>query len=372
MNSIEQRKKDIQFCSAKEPRNSIFALFDHLVWHYTTFNSFFSMMNSDELWLSNAKFCNDSEEIHLGQRILHLEASQYEERYVLSLCDECDKLSQWRGYAHTQGIVDGVSIGFDMRRAPLVYSILPANCKEKPERIVARPHKVVYTDQQIGISQAEAGQAVAFLKHPGFKEESEYRLCVHPSNKNGIQHKSSNGTPYIKLSLDLKVDKPCVVRLHLNAPDLVQDVQKAINDMFPDDSDKYPKVIDCFHGSFEKDSFCFDCTQTDSACEDPITDMHPCVGDVGRGLSFYCRENRITVSQGNNQSEVFAVVHKALERNGIDVPVWCDGHLPVREVTIGPVKNKQEWEDRLKHFFKHTQSYWLRDVRVKQSNVPYR
>ena len=90
-------------------------------------------------------------------------------------------------------------------------------------------------------------------------------------------------------------------------------------------------------------------------------------GDV-----FYVEEDAVFISQCKNQDKVFDILYNALhEKLKDDAPkIWCEGHLPIRTITVGPRADKEQVKESIEHYCKHT--YWLKDVEVKASTIPYR
>ena len=105
------------------------------------------------------------------------------------------------------------------------------------------------------------------------------------------------------------------------------------------------------------------------------------------GLS---QDNSVFISQGNNQKEIFECVYscvaefnqRILKKAGVakdgksskkcsqKIKVWCEGHLPIRSITVGPSKNQANIKEAISYYCKHT--YWLRDVAVDVSAIPFR
>jgi hypothetical protein len=104
------------------------------LYHYTDLCGLLGIINTNDIWLSNAQYLNDDEEMKIGyelttsivQRLLaenlpgprkaYLEMLQeglskpLPQAYVCSFCEEPGLLSQWRGYGANGS---GVSIRFD-------------------------------------------------------------------------------------------------------------------------------------------------------------------------------------------------------------------------------------------------------------------
>jgi len=104
-----------------------------ILWHYTTWESFDSIIKEDELWASDWRYMNDKTELRHalefcsgkyaehGDKLGHIEGLirrlQTEDlplaAYVLSTSTAFDLLEQWRGYGNSSV---GVALGFDIDR----------------------------------------------------------------------------------------------------------------------------------------------------------------------------------------------------------------------------------------------------------------
>ena len=107
--------------------------------HYTSIEGAHGIMTSGDLWLTNARYLNDNEELELGYKVIDevlekmiIEAlgrssregelrelrtrsetrEEGEEVFVCCFCEHSDLLSQWRGYAENGG---GVGLEFEAR-----------------------------------------------------------------------------------------------------------------------------------------------------------------------------------------------------------------------------------------------------------------
>jgi hypothetical protein len=191
--------------------------------HYTDYNAFANIVMKSDLWLTDARFSNDAEELEHGWSFitelveaqcehgatpevrslahdvaaeLAADAERAEEQpdavYVCCFCEKPDLLSQWRGYAANGG---GVAIEIN----PQAFSYLAgADCPIG----VMRFWKVFYKEaeknqhvqwvlnfwsMQADAPDVRAQSAAATLrffvptfKNPHFEEEAEWRLIFTP------------------------------------------------------------------------------------------------------------------------------------------------------------------------------------------------
>jgi Protein of unknown function (DUF2971) len=224
------------------------------LYHYTDAGGLIGIIDSKTLWATDARYLNDTLEVEYARRLVRdvledkrdsqpsevvrefLESAietfnPYEALYcvfVACFCEEGDLLSQWRAYADRGA---GYSIGFNS-------GALFNHPKSVSENRMLR--KVEYDeDEQVrllrelveaicgtldaetsgmGLIQANGfiydacrllrellTEYLACFKHPGFKEEQEWRI-VHPfdtyeDTNNHIEFRTARGAiaPYVKL-----------------------------------------------------------------------------------------------------------------------------------------------------------------------------
>ena len=141
---------------------------------------------------------------------------------------------------------------------------------------------------------------------------------------------------------------------------------------------KRTPIADChYEKEYDKDDkFCFGCTKR---CWIKPLEYDRCryMGQGGGfALGVQSDEQCIVVSQGKNQEQIFQQVHNCVEEffkreeSPPKIPVWCEGHLPIRSITVGPCTDQKEVEESIAHYCKHV--FWLRDVEIKRSNIPFR
>lgn len=389
----------------------------HIGYQYREFESFWAILKSDSFWATDARFSNDSQEQRFGTEILthSLEGNsrpsiELNEDYIVCFCAEDDKLSQWRGYAPK----GGVSMGFDFGGAVPFY--IPLADKPLETGMARKDYRTVFVqsgwvhyvdpDEDIKVSrdrissvvvpgEAASGAmldryeedlkiAAPFIKHGGFQEENEWRLvfrnedhslscCVryHEPDDGGLRR------PYIVV----RPGDPAFNRRQSVVRVCVEDSIAA--ELLPRLRARLGNAVDScrFDGGLhdKTDDFCFGCTRrrltgVGSPCRYQIK------GKILYDLNVRKNENSIIVSQGKDQERAFELVHTCVgdfledrraAGNPADlIPVWCEGHLPVRSLTIGPCTHQREMVESIQHYCNHT--YWLRDVKIGTSKIPFR
>lgn len=428
---VQAKKREPYFEKTKKGFSEL-----SLVYQYRNFQSFWQILKSDALWATNARFSNDEAEQKFGMELiasvmpsgakLNVNDLGLDENYIICFCLEDDKLSQWRGYA-AEG---GVSMGFDFGM-PRAFSILHSETEDISDASTceiqyAGLNNVCYIksiqkneeegeyrqrfcrqinlfhsavkDEERALYVDEIQKKAPFIKHDGFHEENEYRLVF--SNKNGeldacVRYRDAREAqlryPYIvaKAALPDNTIVSCVVRvciedkemekkltlelekrLKKEIPTLVQGCHLPTLTTEPDAEE--PFCTGCVLRRWESVHSCFPCRYSYG-------------GDFKAGdyEYTYCLQNGancVVISQGKDQKKIYEIVHKHIQQllkdknytNGkvIKIPVWCEGHLPLRKITVGPCPDQNGMLEAIRHYCKHT--YWLQDVEVQASAIPFR
>jgi len=186
--------------------------------HYTSLEGLTGIVEKDDLWLTNALYSNDEEEIEHGYRIARdvvqkekldtpanrvycghiaevLKARDLE-CYICCFCRKGDLLSQWRGYG-ANGV--GVDITVEINQLPALNAVCPYGALyywkvtymdgDKQTRIKEaidyfRPVSNADENQSL-VRARQAAEAIRFFiptfKNQSFAEEDEWRIIFVPS-----------------------------------------------------------------------------------------------------------------------------------------------------------------------------------------------
>lgn len=398
------------------------------VYQYRTFDGFWAILKSDSFWATNARFSNDAEEQRFGANVLRVlgvsktakskAKISLDENYIVCFCKEDDKLSQWRGYAPD----GGCSIGFDLMNMAVRYYCIEAQDETKGSMTAVQLSPVFYLDpqkkrddsfykkiceEQLQVDGSdedadsqlnEIRRRVPYIKHKGFQEEDEYRLVFenHDGKLNRCIRYKDSDTPGIKIPYIVVKAKdpildhfPCVIRISLNDLEQERKLEAALRNCLPE-----TEIHGC-HATIElqhdlPNTFCCGCTMREwRDCRNSKQKICRFRNPTKYELAL-SQNNSVFISQGNNQKEIFERVYscvaefnqKMMEKaGGADdgknskecgqkIKVWCEGHLPIRSITVGPSKNQANIKEAISYYCKHT--YWLRDVAVDVSAIPFR
>lgn len=383
-----------------------------IVYQYRTLGGFWSIVESDSFWATNARFSNDDEEqklgIQLGERALNIGESDQgqllEDCYIVCFCGADDKLSQWRGYAK-----DGISIGFDFSNIRPFY----INKDNRDLEIFNTCGKITYVDTKVGelefkemfklghendvvedestssdwkakeldANQKMLSEVIPFIKHKGFLEEDEYRLVFsHPEIGKYMKYRDINGkkVPYVVVKCGKEEKRETAyLRIVIGDNEYVnQQILHSIGEAQKKCSEITIETIECNKNLEPKEVIehegCVGCSKRKLGI--PMEDWkdkkwHKC--SYMKDFSFY-EEDAIYISDCKEQEKVYECIYGVLHENmGKNAPkVWCEGHLPIRSIRVGPSAKKEELKESIEHYCRHT--YWLRDVDVKVSEIPYR
>lgn len=395
---------------------------DFLLYQYRSFRGFWSILTSDSFWATNARFSNDTEEQRFGAKILDVLIkdaeknaassgekdstdkakvdSRIDENYILCFCRQNDKLSQWRGYASNGGCSIGFELGF-----PGHYSIKDASDEKKEYPIIAQAGKVFYIsardeemddnaylqkckEELLGVDRNGASardrlqeiiRRAPYIKHKGFEEEDEYRLVF--SNESGlfdkcIQYKKQESTalriPYVvaRAGNPNLAKRKCVIRVCLSNPEQEDEVVEMLKKIVPiTDAKSCHKDAHKGKDSVLPEWFCQGCTLRQwkpygkKNCRYKGEELEYEIGLPGSKSCIY-------ISEGLDQEEVHRKIYPAIKNYNSEIKVWCEGHLPIRSITVGPCENQATVKESIEYYCKH--KYWLKDVDITVSRIPFR
>lgn len=375
---------------------------DPYVYQYRSLESFWAIIESDSFWATNARFSNDQEEQKLGMRKIQellgddaKAVNSLGDCYIVCFCDEGDKLSQWRGYAP-----EGVSIGFDFN------NVRPFYIKKKDEDaylcVYNSCYKVQYIHENtekpefahkfdLNLSNDKnnhenirhrSADIIPYVKHRGFYEESESRLmfsdrdgdlsqCIHYKNEKNIK------LPYIIVKAGDKEEqkkKVCVIRLNFEES-RGEEIRKELVKYFVKRRLRNVKVINCADIKNDEmdDRACFGCTLREAYIPGINSKNPRCAYACKNDESFHVEiRKEIYISDSKSQEQVYNEVRNFIRtKKGMeDTKIWCEGHLPIRSIRVGNLRNKETVVESIRHYC--SQHYWLQSVKVESSDTPFR
>lgn len=350
-------------------------------YHYTTMDTFWNMIKSDLMYARHVRFSNDSKEYKLGEKIIDqiLEYKNEEnwDFYMICFCTKRDLLSQWREYAK-----GGVCLGFDLSDEEF-YSIL---CNEETQKLneknsvakelvkytipqhggndekkcvynyakllkvfyvgkkykkIRKKYKLIKDMVEVDMRDKYMHYMIPYIKHKGFKEEEEARLVFsveYDDAEYQVNYLEEGGIkkPYIKVEFGQVEEK--------NREDCTITV-----DHIGDFNIKFNKEI----SQIEK--------------EESVSISVHTINKHNNG--------QIIIGCCKKQKEIFERIDYWLQEWNFKHPehqisMWCKGHLPIREITIGPCLNIKAVQEGIQHYIDNI--YWLKYAKVRCSSIPYR
>lgn len=306
--------------------------------HYTSLPVLFNILEKDSFWVSGTRFSNDSSEEILLKNEVFEELNYTNDSFIMCFSDKADCLSQWRGYCPN----GGVAIEFDVQQ-PRIYSILHADydTSQYYETELNVPFPVLYVDQEHLSPSANSlsaqlknddtkyppwnvGDIIPYFKNIAFEEEDEWRLLF--GNRDG---NLSQCVRFRTLQDGVKV--PYMV---VQAGDLAKNYSQC---------------------AFKPEEY----------SQKKLEEMR------------YKGINAVQIPQGNDQSSVYYKVEQEVAsfnmkqglRGKNRIRIFCEGHLPIRQIMVAPTYARERIAEKIKRYC--WSNYWLRDVDVVYSRIPY-
>ena len=398
---------------------------DCYVYQYRTLDGFWRILESDSLWATHVRFSNDHAEQRIGTEYFEslLQQARAQQAwtledgvpsgenssdllpgdcYILCFCKNGDKLSQWRAYS-AQG---GVAIGFDLSnirpfsilhrektdKGDDAYHVVLNDCREVKyvtDPKTDTPFRKLIGEYDSSLIRKLSKTLIPFIKHSGFSEEEEFRLLF--DNDNGafakaIHYRMVNEwkIPFIKVyagDAGLR-QSDVVVRVALGPKDTYDGLDELKDRIQNGILGLGGQFVDCFNDSIRNRRHCLGCTiryRETHGGKYLAGHSVPCSWYANQSRSRHWVDGRtcgIYISQGERQREIYEAVKEAVvpfrkkTEAGIVPKIWCDGHLPIRKLVVGPSRNQADLMESIRHYCDNT--WWLNDVEVVCSSIPYR
>lgn len=377
----------------------IFKLPNKPLYHYTSREVFWKIIESETLLARHIMFSNDMEENQIGtqkvKQIMEENNMVVEDiealPFMVCFCEKEDLLSQWRGYAN-----EGIALEFDFSKG--LHGILgyentfsPYHCftimnndeyKEyeytnkfwtikdgKREQktyfmgVITAPYNVIYVDKGVNgdeeirntvkkiikkceepeLRSQRIANLIPYIKNDKFEEESEYRLIFNMTNLLQEDKQQILEQKYVNLEVS-GIRKPNIrVKFGNQMDSEKEEIYIYYND------DVLNDLLENMGEELKKNSVALKLVKDVDAIE----------------------ESEMIVSNGKYQAEICTLLRQKLRQySGGTKKIWCDGHLPIRKIIVGPSKDA-EYMVRSIEEYKKTK-YWMRDIKVEISQIPLR
>lgn len=384
-----------------------------LLYHYASIETIWKILEGDSFLARNIRFSNDSEEYRLGERKIREctedlfedeeKKNKFETKlqqkiamfYMICFCREGDLLSQWRGYAR-----DGASLGMDfLEEADLpqkhteIFTVMNNEMNRKTDRykldneyvrFVEMPYQVFYVGSKKDEKEDEYEKLetavhsfddedsrpnmllnlIPFIKDVGFKEETEYRILFDISDLGGTEAQN-------RKIMSRKIQY--TEKDNRKLPNIIVEVG--------DSAKKENGVTEVILGTEIRNR-----AKQRGLADDAIDEIYEEIkkeitktSKPGKGKTCPdCKQSKVKkhiyIGEGNNQEDIMVCIEDVLQKHDFPIDcesgikIWCRGHLPIREVIVGPGEKKEKLKESLKHYMQNV--YWLRYVDVNDSNIP--
>lgn len=354
------------------------------LYHYTSREVFWKILEGESFLARHILFSNDSEENRIGKDKIKKAMKKAKCRlvdsdalsFMICFCKKKDLLSQWRGYAK-----EGIAFEFDFSKglyglkkgfsSYYCYTIMDADNEKKylsesggTEELmmgaIVSPYEVIYTNSK-GKSdkkitkivnkilkapkecwQQYAAGIIPYIKNEYFKEEEEYRLIFDMRQLIAGEDRLLS-EKYVNLDVE-GVKKPNI-RVKFGNQDKAQNEENII--LYYADKSLTNK-LEMFENKLKVEGISIQLVRDKRA--------------------FAMEKDEILLSEGKNQEKVCTKLRRLLYPDHIKI--WCDGHLPIRKIFIGPSKDAQIMKASIKEYIKT--KYWMRDIKVVISSIPLR
>ena len=409
-NLLDSTEKDItKFVFKESAENGLY-------YHYTNFDGFWKIIENDGMLATQALFSNDSQELRKGQDLVEKKVSIGDKKqkidvdgYIICFCKQDDKLSQWRGYCRN----GGVSLEFEINNEGwndtdfFLYNKTDSNTKDFPDYYPidvdlypvsyctkdsspisgnqTQTESIIAEQLTNSISNANDFQksrilnsSIPFIKDPGFYEEEEYRILFEnysePCTSMGviekyIQYKDKDGmkSPFLSVKFGKSDYKHDVENIYI-----VFDNTYLIEDYNLD-------TLKISNFTFEE---CKKIFKTENIKEETVKSFIDKIISLNKKFEkekitfHFKRSNNFSfiIDVGKNQRQIFEKLDGYINSNEKEIitPIWCKGHLPIRGVKISPIDNQDEIYDSIVHYFKHSDKYWLKYIKITKSETAFR
>lgn len=400
---LEQQKAQ----NATMEGENIFSLPEQNLFHYTSREVFWKILEDESFLARHILFSNDYEEYELGrskvERILKkngfvddIENAEENERYMICFCEQGDLLSQWRGYArHGVAMEFDFSLGMCGWRDGKDNTFSPYHCftltnndiavsnnandkftkryisaDEENEAkwvllYITAPFKVFYTGRGTRISEKLkravnellTGDApvsmlvrlIPYIKNKKFEEEREYRIIFDLADLLKTEEEWIRSEKIIYLDVD-GIKKPNIKVEFGNALDRMEKCIKIYyrNDSYTDKLNQFVKKLKSLKSNQVETELCY------------VSDN-------------VLKETEILVGNGYKQEFVMRRLTNLIQTEKhtfAGVKVWCDGHLPIRRIIVGPSKDSELMKKSIVQY--KNNKYWMKFVDVEISEIPFR
>lgn len=349
------------------------------LYHYTSREVFWKILEGESFLARHILFSNDYEENKIGKEIMKKVMKKVGNNlaesdalpFMICFCKRKDLLSQWRGYAN-----EGIAFEFDFSKGlygaqdgfSSYYCYTVMNAEKEKEYLsksdgelitgaIVSPYEVVYmskNDKSVSVvengirnvpdvgRQQYAVSMIPYIKNKSFEEEEECRL-IFDMRKLLVGEDWLLREKYVYLDVD-GIKKP---NIRVKFGNQYQAENKGEIELFFSDQDLTDEL--------EK-------------IKEDAKKEYIDVKLINDKEKFPMKKDEILISEGKYQEKICTRLRRRLNQK--HTKIWCDGHLPIRKIIIGPSKDAELMKASVEEYKKT--KYWLKDVNVEISKIPLR
>lgn len=363
------------------------------LYHYTSREVFWKIMETESFLARHILFSNDYEENAIGKRKINhamknvgIQSNDADALpFMVCFCEKKDLLSQWRGYAQ-----EGVALEFDFSKglygwkegfSPYhCYTVMNSDAEEEPfltkttsskkdtglfMGAVVSPYAVIYTStgpratknikeamnqimkMPIDRRQQYANDLIPYIKNKKFDEEKEYRLIFDMKKFISESQMDILAKKYIYLDID-GVKKP---NIRIKFGDMSKKQEENVISIYYELHHLEP-ILRNLQKELENDGIGIEIKKIDVAG----TLNEEVILSDGKFQERVCMELRRLINQQTPSIE--------------KIKIWCDGHMPIRRIIVGPSRDSELMKSSIEEYLKT--KYWSRDIMVDVSDIPLR
>jgi hypothetical protein len=314
------------------------------LYHYTSLETLFNILENDSLWFFSLRFSNDlTEEKIVGKEKLK-EIDYRGDNFSLSLsADKGDTLSQWRGYCNNGGASIGFHFDSEYAEGVSNFCVLYTDYEssKRGNNVTSAAIPVIYLNRE-----REPLKETTFL----FRDRQKKVFQLLESNNKDNSLKESYFVPFFKHPQFCQEKE---FRIILSNSD--NELSECIRFRPLKNGTKIPYIV-VKHGFIKN-----------SMKKEKLTGEHLlriCANPNMPGVP-------VLLPNCLNQSKLHSAMWDFLREKNPDNPrpIICEGHLPIVSITIAPMVNQSRIVEQVESFCKSR--YWLRNIQINASQIPY-
>lgn len=345
---------------------------------YTYKGSMYKMLESDSLFMFCSELSNDKTENKM------LDTRKREDTYIScfynynydmpnSLQNSSDILSQWMSYCYSGGAAFEFYFGQDFF-AP----INPKDTNTIYDKVVDEFFDSINNDEKnrfyYSLMNSKAKDDSDFVLYPNFPFQLQYY-------ENTVNDSDSVSLAFRTIKEKYKEIDDCHILPYLKHSGFVQESEARL---------AFVNIEDCL-------SDCIKFIEASDGTRIPYIEVRFGNNDLSRLPCDFAKKRKnesleeaierklkernkfmnnskfpIIIPQGRNQEEIYNIVEKKVKTlfgEGMEPKIICQGHLPITKITLAPTLDRTEQRKKMEIFCKS--KYWLRNVEIVESQIPY-